>query len=872
MIEPDFSTNFNPSDAAADNGATLGADVPSELKPAIDGALDFLRDLYPRGPWALTSIHSEPGPTETRTFTPSRADRAARWIEAQQRRGRNVYYALNTPTPEVANKKAKKHEIDEIIGVQVDIDFEGPGTAEERVQIPKRLSEYRWQPTYINFSGGGYQAVWLLEERLKGRAIDPITGELATVIDFKTKKQIHVQSHDSKRIELLNQQLMQELGGDPSAWNIDRILRLPGTINFPNARKIEKGRVPALARVVETHWERRINPELPDLDEAASQGASPGNRRRAKPNGKAEEATNEGPEEPDRTAGAGDWAERLERLPGWLQDAITSGHTERSKKAKKGGDRSIAVFAVACGLVRAGWADDDIVALLLDPAFPISEHCRAQSNPRQYAQRQAAKAREKIEESDDELSKLIERFNRQYAVVNEAGKAVIYERVKDPVLDRFVIVRFAFIDFQRFYMNKRLSIEFPGPGRPKVITKTLADWWLDHEQRREYLGGVVFDPTGKAPANCWNLWSGFSVEPKPGDWSLMRAHIDHVICSGNQTHADYLLNLFARMFQYPNEPGEVAVVLRGLKRCGKGILCNWVVHAWGQHGLRIGHAAHLTGNFNDHLRDCVCLFADEAFFAANPQHEGVLKGLITDPTIAVEGKYKSVVSVLNMLHILMASNSDWVVPASHDEGRYFVLGVSSHKIGDRQYFKALNEQMQNGGLAAMIHDLLHRDISGFEVRDIPQTEALAEQKMLSLDTLDKWWLAVLERGFVWESRYGETEFLDWWPFVSTQLLHKSYLQWCARNRVAWPMDVTLLGKRMTDMYRAARPRGEAVIGEVEAAGNEEPKVIYQDRPHGYNVGELDEARARFAEVRKVVGVWQNAVEPAQEEREEEVPF
>src|SRR5215472_67143 len=74
MIEPDFSTNFNPSDAAADNGATLGADVPSELKPAIDGALDFLRDLYPRGPWAMTSIYSEPGTTETRTFTPSRAD------------------------------------------------------------------------------------------------------------------------------------------------------------------------------------------------------------------------------------------------------------------------------------------------------------------------------------------------------------------------------------------------------------------------------------------------------------------------------------------------------------------------------------------------------------------------------------------------------------------------------------------------------------------------------------------------------------------------------------------------------------------------------------------------------------------------------
>src|SRR5215471_12379709 len=115
MIEPDFSTNFNPSDAAADNGATLGADVPSELKPAIDGALEFLRGLYPAGPWALTGIHGDTRQTETRTFGPNRAEQAARWIAAQQKWGRNVYYSLNTPLTKVANKKAHKVELDVVI-------------------------------------------------------------------------------------------------------------------------------------------------------------------------------------------------------------------------------------------------------------------------------------------------------------------------------------------------------------------------------------------------------------------------------------------------------------------------------------------------------------------------------------------------------------------------------------------------------------------------------------------------------------------------------------------------------------------------------------------------------------------------------------
>jgi hypothetical protein len=207
---------------------------------------------------------------------------------------------------------------------------------------------------------------------------------------------------------------------------------------------------------------------------------------------------------------------------------------------------------------------------------------------------------------------------------------------------------------------------------------------------------------------------------------------------------------------------------------------------------------------------------------------------------------------------MMASNSDWVVPASHDERRYFVLDVSDKRIGDRQYFNELAEQMQDGGLAAMIHELLQRDISKFEVRDIPHTEALAEQKALSLDSLDKWWLAVLERGFVWESRYGITDFLQWRPFASTLLLHKSYLQWCHRNRVTRPKDATQLGKRMTEMYQSARPWRHEIIGEVEAySGNveDELQVINQYRPHGYDVGDLSEARARFSEIRGVAVDW-----------------
>ena len=451
---------------------------------------------------------------------------------------------------------------------------------------------------------------------------------------------------------------------------------------------------------------------------------------------------------------------------------------------------------------------------------------------------------------------LINAFNAQYAVVSEAAKAMVYERVRDPMLNRYVLIRSRFDDFRKFYQN--LSVEVRSDGTLKK--KSNGDFWLDHPKRRQYLRGVVFDPTSKVGPDYWNLWSGFGIEPKPGDWSLMHDHLFKVVCRGNRAHFDFLLNTTARMFQAPSKPAEVAVVLRGKKGAGKGVFCTNLVKAWGQHGAHITNSKHLVGNFNNHLRDCVVLFADEAFFAGDKQHEGVLKGLITELTLPVEGKYMDVVFVRNMLHVYMSSNSDWVVPASHDERRYFMLDVLDTHLGDRPYFNALYRQMEEGGLAAMIHDMLHdRNISSFDPRDVPKTEALADQHRRSLDSLDRWWLTVLERGFIWRSRFGVDEFGSWFEFCATELLERSYLQWCTDTRMQRPDSRVALGGRMKEMYSPARPRGDQIIGELETwpAGLSKDQLIIRanGRPPGYTLDSIEEARARFADIRGVTGDW-----------------
>jgi hypothetical protein len=151
-----------------------------------------------------------------------------------------------------------------------------------------------------------------------------------------------------------------------------------------------------------------------------------------------------------------------------------------------------------------------------------------------------------------------------------------------------------------------------------------------------------------------------------------------------------------------------------------------------EHYFPASQSEHITGKFNSHLVNTVLLFADEALFAADPRNEKVLNTMITEETRTSEQKFMPAITTWNCLHIIMATNSDWAVPATEFERRYVVLDVGDAHRQDFEYFKAIDAQMEGGGLAAMLHDLQRRDISAFEVRHIPRTAALADQQAQTL--------------------------------------------------------------------------------------------------------------------------------------------
>jgi Family of unknown function (DUF5906) len=279
--------------------------------------------------------------------------------------------------------------------------------------------------------------------------------------------------------------------------------------------------------------------------------------------------------------------------------------------------------------------------------------------------------------------------------------------------------------FRLYHRDKYNVVE--GPNN-KSSRQQLADLFFDQARRYDDL---VF-ASGAAPAvgNALNLWRGFGVEPRPGNWSRMRDHIRNVIAANNDENDEYIMRWVAWAVQNPGRQAEVALVIRGGKGVGKGVFGRAMCQIFGPHGLQVTDRKHLVGAFNMHLSQCALMFADEAYWPGDKQGEGALKRLITEPTLSIEPKGVDLFSVANNLHVIISGNDEWIVPASGDERRYAAFDVGKQRYGDRNYFDPLYAEINNdGGLAAMLHDLLAMNLAGWHPRTcVPQTETLQSQK------------------------------------------------------------------------------------------------------------------------------------------------
>jgi virulence-associated protein E len=404
--------------------AALGNPQPSEEQLRLP-AVTFLEDLRPGGPWVLTAIvpDSTTTPTTVTAHTPDDVEAFVR--EHNGKAG--LYYSVN-PTRTALSKKAAKTNITAIEYVLGDLDPAAIETSEAaKARYLEQLNGgFEPKPTAAIDSGNGIQGLWRLKERIV--LGEPINGK------FSAEDQAKIDDVEARAANV-----MRRLGSKAGTQNIDRILRLPGTTNLPNAKKRKEGRVACQTKLL---W---FDDTSYPLD--AFPKEEPGKKK------------------PGKKKAAGRDADALEQ-------AI-------SKSAPKG-ERSEAVWFVVNEMLRRGHRAEAIVQVLLDRDNGISEHVYDQSEPHEYAARQVEQAIEKIE-----------------FICNDKGNILptVPANIRIALLKLGVSVR-----YDRF-ADRSLLDGLPGYG-PALEDAAVYRLWLQFSERLHFypnleLVRIVMDDTAR---------------------------------------------------------------------------------------------------------------------------------------------------------------------------------------------------------------------------------------------------------------------------------------------------------------------------------------------------------------------------------------
>lgn len=190
-------------------------------------AVDFLERWHGDENRVLITIDPETGTTRRHHFRPDETERMHQVIDRVQG-DLNCYTPVNIVAP--GGTSPTKDDVLAARALHIDADLKDlRSSAEEALAL---LRSFDPPPSIIVFSGGGYWPLWLLK--------DP-----------------YDHSNWRDRVERVCEGLHNAAGADPACRNINRLMRVPGTINCPDRTKRKAGRVPALAHVVEADWDRR---------------------------------------------------------------------------------------------------------------------------------------------------------------------------------------------------------------------------------------------------------------------------------------------------------------------------------------------------------------------------------------------------------------------------------------------------------------------------------------------------------------------------------------------------------------------------------------------------------------------------------------
>ena len=204
-----------------------------------------------------------------------------------------------------------------------------------------------------------------------------------------------------------------------------------------------------------------------------------------------------------------------------------------------------------------------------------------------------------------------------------------------------------------------------------------------------------------------------------------------------------------------------------------------------------------------------------------------------------ESKGVDAETAANFTHLVMATNSDWAIPAGADARRFLMLNTGEDRKQDKAYFRAIRDTMNSGGRESLLFELLNRDLSDFEVRDVPKTDALGEQKLYSLSAEEQFWLERLMDGKTTSTDPG------WSTSVLKDKIKDDYQRYCEGQRIMRRISPTALGRFLSRMLPEGWPRSVQRWTDVEKTSGDGYVEVRRERAYWWDFPSLEVCRASW---------------------------
>jgi len=239
----------------------------------------------------------------------------------------------------------------------------------------------------------------------------------------------------------------------------------------------------------------------------------------------------------------------------------------------------------------------------------------------------------------------------------------------------------------------------------------------------------------------YNIWRDSAIEAKAGDVSIFLDHMVNMI--PDEVERSYALDYLAMIVQNPARKVNYALLVRGAQGTGKSWIGRIMTEIIGTPNVVFPSNDEVLSNWTVWTEGSSLAVIEELMARGRLDMANRLKPIITEPTLRIEEKKRSIYTIPNHLNLIAFTNHEDALPIEAGDRRWLVIS-SAMKPMDQAYYDRLFAFLSGEGPAAVKHYLLNRQVQLNPKGMAPNTKGKAEMRRRTLSEAEQYLSEMLE--------------------------------------------------------------------------------------------------------------------------------